>query len=144
MAEQGVDPFRETFEQFVFASRLGDIQGYAAHGFAIFRGDGRAEVSTQQAVTGAGTEEGEVSGDHLFEQALEIGFDLFLDAGFFIFGRADIERAATDDDCGVIVEVYIFGDAVVLDAYSVRVFSLQLAVLQEAGIFAVGGGILGA
>lgn len=144
MAEQDVDLFRESFEQFVLASRFGDVQGDAAHGFTIFRGDGRAEVSTQQAVTGAGTEEGEVLGYHLFEQAVEIGFDLSLDASFFVFGRADIKRAATDDDRGVIVEVYVIGDAVLLDAYPARILSLQLAILQEAGVFAIGGGIFGA
>ena len=144
MAEQDVDLLRESFEQFVLASRFGDVQGDAAHGFTIFRGDGRAEVRPQQAVTGAGTEEGEVPGDYLFEQAVEIGFDLFLDGGFLVFGRADIKRAAADDDRGVIVEVDVIGDAVVLDAYPARVLSLQLAVLQEAGVFAVGSGIFGA
>ena len=67
---------------------------------------------------------GKVPGYDLFQQVHEIRFDLFLDVGFFVFGRADIERAATDDDGGVIVKFDVVRDAVLLDTYPARVFSL--------------------
>ena len=38
------------------------------------------------------------------EQTLEVGLDPYLDDAFPLLWRADIERAATDDNCRVIFQ----------------------------------------
>lgn len=141
VAEQDIDLLWKTREQFVPFAFFGDVQRYAAHGFSILRGDTGAEVCAQQAVAGAGAEKREVPGNHLFQQPVEIGLDLFLDAGFLLFGGTDIERAAAGNDGEIIIKVQIVWDAVLFDAHSACVSGLQSAVFEETGVFAVGGHI---
>ena len=79
----------------------------------------------------------------LIEQAPEVGLDPHLDGAFPLLWRADIERAAADDDRRVIFQRQ-FGNPGIFDADTAGIGLIQLAVFQKRLELTVRGIVFGA
>ncbi len=127
---------RKAFEYFVLPASISDVQCDTANGFTVFRSDGSAEVQTQQAVTRTGTEKGKSRVTTCSSKPLKSASIFFWMSDFLFSGVLISNGLTTDDDRGVIVEVYVTGDADLLDAYPTRC-PFSLAILQDTGVFAI-------
>ena len=143
MAEHDVDLVGKAGQQWILLAGLGQAHLRRPDRLGVSARDRGIEVAAEQAATAAGAEERRVARDHVIEQAPEIGLDLHLDRGFTLGRRADVERAAADDDRGVVVDIDL-GNAAAFDPDAVRRRGIEPAVPDDRRELVVRRVVLGA
>ncbi|MEX0741489.1 MAG: hypothetical protein WD079_01745 [Phycisphaeraceae bacterium] len=118
-----------------------DLDG--THRLGVLASDRRAEKITQQTTAGTAAEKRKIQAHQILKQQFESLFYDLLDRRLGGSRSADIEGTATDDDGGIMIEMYL-GEVAGLYAQAHDLLFLQFSVMENLVELTVGRSVLGA
>jgi hypothetical protein len=139
---QRVEDVRHPGEQRVGPAGVGQRHRDAGDRLAVGAVDHPALVDAEGADAVAGAEEGQVAHDDLVQQPRQLRLDPVLDGGLVLGRVAGVERPATEEHPGVVVEVQR-RQRPGLQADPPQLVLLQAGGAEEGGVLVVRGLVLG-